>query len=78
MMQAAALQRLLVKDAENPETTPTARAQVARAWKELQEQRRILMGIPLPKPIEVKVDPAPSRILHSEDSPDSPQMRSSA
>ena len=78
LLQASKLQDLLMRDAESEETTPTERSQVARAWKELQEAKRILMGIPLPKPVEVKVAPAPHRILHSEDSPDSPQLRSAA
>jgi hypothetical protein len=48
LSQILELQRLLVVDAVNPETTASARAQVARAWEVLEERKRILRGRPLP------------------------------
>lgn len=37
----------------NPETTPSALAQLARAWSELEERKRILRMKPKPKDIDV-------------------------
>jgi hypothetical protein len=48
VLQLLGMQRVLVADALNPETTPAARAQVARAWEVLEERKRILRGRPLP------------------------------
>ena len=46
--EALKIQRLLMKDMENAETTPTQRAVCARAWEQLEERLRILRGKPLP------------------------------
>ncbi|MGO8928292.1 MAG: hypothetical protein ACLQU3_15600 [Limisphaerales bacterium] len=47
------MQDVLAKDALDPETTPSARAQVARAWEVLEERKRILRMKPKPKDIDV-------------------------
>src|SRR5438552_1359327 len=52
--QAVAMQHVLLADALKPETPPRERAQVARAWCELEERKRILKM--KPKPRDVAVD----------------------
>ena len=42
------MQRVLVQDALNEKTPANVRAQVARAYCELEERKRILRGKPLP------------------------------
>ena len=51
--QAVAIQRVLLADALSPETTASARAQVARAWEVLEERKRILRMKPKPKDVDV-------------------------
>ena len=51
--QILKMQDVLAKDALDPETTPSARAQVARAWEVLEERKRILRMKPKPKDIDV-------------------------
>jgi hypothetical protein len=53
MSQILDLQAQLKNDALDAETTPAVRAQIARAWCDLQEERRKLQMRPLPKPIDV-------------------------
>ena len=52
--QAVAMQRMLLADALKPETPPRERAQVARAWAELEERKRILRMKPKPKDVDVE------------------------
>ena len=47
---AVELQHLLVEKAHSKDCTPAAAAQVARAWCELEERKRILRMKPAPKP----------------------------
>ena len=47
------LQTLAKSDCDNPETTPTARAQLMRAYVCLEQQRNVLRMRPAPKPIDV-------------------------
>lgn len=54
MTQLLDLQHRLAQDALNPETSPSVRAQIARAWCDLQEERRKLQMRPLPKAIDVQ------------------------
>ena len=51
--QAVELQELLMADARSGEVTPAVRAQLARAWVDLQEMRLRLAMKPAPKPIDV-------------------------
>lgn len=51
--QAIELQELLFRAAHGKETTPAALAQVARAWSELEERKRILGMKPKPKDVDV-------------------------
>lgn len=52
-IQAKRLQTLLLADAENPETKASVRAQIARAFKELEELKlRLRMKGP-PKAVDV-------------------------
>jgi hypothetical protein len=54
VLQALDMQRVLVADAHNPKTTPSARAQVARTWEVLEERKQILRMKPKPKDVEVE------------------------
>ncbi len=51
--QACELQDLMLRDARDDKTTPSQRAQLARAWSELEERKRILRMRPKPKDIDV-------------------------
>lgn len=51
--QAIELQDLLMSDARSGEVTPAVRAQLARAWVDLQEMRLRLAMKPAPKPVDV-------------------------
>ena len=46
------MQRMLLADALKPETPARERAQVARAWCELEERKRILKMKPKPKDVD--------------------------
>lgn len=50
---AVKLQRLMLRDAENPELKPLIRAGLARAYCELEEMKRKIAMKPLPKSIDV-------------------------
>jgi hypothetical protein len=74
LSQLIDMERILAKDALNPTTKPSARAQVARAWEVLEERKRILRMKPKPK--DVDVDPqnhqkrmrtVPAQILNAAD-----------
>jgi hypothetical protein len=56
---AVKIQTLLIKDLENVETTPAARAQLARAWDCLEERKRVMKMKPAPKPIDVSLNQKP-------------------
>jgi DNA-binding transcriptional regulator YhcF (GntR family) len=43
---------MLLADGMNPKTPPRERAQVARAWKDLEEQKRIIKMKPAPKAVD--------------------------
>lgn len=49
---AVKMQRLLMKDIENPMTTPKDRAQLVRAWDALADRKRILRNKGLPKAVD--------------------------
>ncbi len=51
------LQELLMRDARSVEVQPVQRAQLARAYKELEELELRLKMKPAPKPIDVTVKP---------------------
>ena len=55
--QAQELQGLLLQSARDTETTPSALAQVARAFADLEELKLRLRMKPAPKPIDVSVKP---------------------
>ena len=57
LAQLALLQDGLLEDGRKPDITPTARAQVARAWKELETLRQELLGKGKPRPVVAKNDP---------------------
>lgn len=62
------MQRMLLADALKPETTAPARAQVARAWCELEERKRILRMKPKPKDADVSKDKPKKRPWEREPS----------
>jgi hypothetical protein len=51
--QAKELQQLLMESARSKETTPSALAQVARAFSDLEELKLRLRMKPAPKPVDV-------------------------
>jgi hypothetical protein len=53
IIQLIAIQARLFADIERDDTSAMARAQSARAWKELQDLRLRMKMIPAPKPVEV-------------------------
>jgi hypothetical protein len=55
--QILEMQRVLVADALSPDTPPNVRAQVSRAWCELEERKRIIRGKPLPGSYRPQVKP---------------------
>ncbi len=73
LQEARELQRLLMKDARSPETGPMSRAQIARAWAELEERKRILRMKPKPKDVAVelvtKKRKPPPRLVEPNDAP---------
>jgi hypothetical protein len=54
LAQILDLQRMLYQTALDPETTPSARAQVTRAWCELDERKRIVRMKPKPRDVDVE------------------------
>lgn len=57
-----ALQRVLEADILNKDTSPTARAKVAHAYKEFEELKRLVRMKPAPKPVDTtKAAPRPGR-----------------
>ena len=80
LAQILDLQRVLFESALDPGTTPSARAQVARAWCDLEERKRILRMKPKPKDMDVdpvvlakrarKRIPLPSVFQEPSDEPD--------
>ena len=59
--RAESIQRLLMKDIKDPETTPAARAQLARAWDVLEERKRVVAMVPKPKDLDVSEAIAPKK-----------------
>ena len=57
LKQLAIMQDNLLKDSQKPDLDPLKRAQVARAWKELEALRQELLGRGKPRPITAKNDP---------------------
>jgi hypothetical protein len=57
------MQRVLKADVLNPETAPSARAQVARAWDVLEERKRLIRMKPKPKDIDTTL-PAQAKITN--------------
>lgn len=51
---AVKLQSLIVNVAESGQATPSALAQLARAWSELEDRKRIIKMKPAPKPVDVQ------------------------
>ena len=54
---AVHLQHVIVKVIDNGDVAPSALAQLARAWSELEDRKRIIKMKPAPKPIDVTVKP---------------------
>jgi len=70
--QALELQAILMDDARNEQTTAAARAQAARAWVDLEQQKRVILGLGAPKPVAAANDPTlqpAKRKARSQDSP---------
>jgi hypothetical protein len=71
------LQEALYNDVLNPETTPAARAQLARAWECLEERKRIIRKIPKPKDVDVSHLQKKKTIPHTAELLEMPQPGSS-
>jgi hypothetical protein len=52
LAQANAIQDALLADAINASLKPADRAQAARAWQVIEDQKRVAMCIGAPKPVE--------------------------
>jgi hypothetical protein len=61
LSQLTELQRLLMDDARKPDTTPMARAAVARVIKEIEQQKRDMRMIPKVKAVEATKVPGNRR-----------------
>lgn len=70
LRQAIKVQHALLADAIDPDTTPAARAQVARAWVELEKEKRVMRGHGVPKPVPAVNDP--DRKAKAERTPTAP------
>jgi hypothetical protein len=80
---AIELQDLLMNDARDGEVTASVRAQIARAWVDLQEMRLRLAMKPAPKPIDTTQlqprqrkspgTPKPSAVAPASTSPIAPE-----
>lgn len=51
-----------MQDARDKDTTPSARAQLARAWQVLEEQKRDMRKIPKVKPVDAVARKSPKPI----------------
>lgn len=47
------MQAQLYADVMNPATEPSERARVAQAWERLEERKRVLLGRPMPRSVDV-------------------------
>ena len=52
-LQAVEIQLLLLQDMRDTKTTAASRAQLARAWSDIENRKRELRNRPLPKPVDV-------------------------
>lgn len=52
MQQILDMQDILYRDCHDPNVPAGYRAQCARAWDVLEERKRILRGIPAPRPVD--------------------------
>jgi len=71
--QAVEIQRLLAEDAVNAKDGKE-RAFIARAWCDVNEERRKLAMRPLPKPVDVSKLPKRGRRSQSSNEPIEPDM----
>ena len=69
LKQAVAMQAVLYQDIMSPDTRPSDRAQLARAWDTLEERKRVLRGKPLPGSLKPP-PPKPKGSLPREALPD--------
>lgn len=75
--RALKIQDALYADAVNPNTKPSDRAQLARAWDVLEDRKRIIRMIPAPKPADAAVRDKAKRSAPKgfSESPDSPKAK---
>ena len=74
---AIAIQRVLIADIQSGETRASERSQAARAWVDIEQVKRAMLGIGNPKPVAAVNDPTlqpAKRKARSQDaaSPDAP------
>ena len=61
LKQLLDIQRRLYETSQDRKVTASALAQVARAWSELEERKRILRMKPAPKPVDVSMQAGKSK-----------------
>jgi hypothetical protein len=71
---ALTLQGVLMADAQNPETPAVVKAQLARAWKELECLKRVMRGLPANTSQSIKDKPQKRKLVHWQpvEAPDEP------
>jgi len=55
--EASRLQRDALRTALLEDTTPSAKAQLMRAWSELAQMKRVILGLGAPKPVPAVNEP---------------------
>ena len=71
---ALELQTLLLEDCRNKDTKPAVRAVCARTWDILEERKRVLRKVPMPKAIDVSKDKEQRRAARAARRPAEPSM----
>ncbi len=66
LAQLRRMQRIIYTDCLAPETDKRERAQLALAWERLEERKRVMCGIPLPKPVDVARARGRKRVVGAE------------
>ena len=71
---ALELQQLLLDDCRAKDTKPAVRAVCARTWDILEERKRVLRKVPMPKAIDVSKDKEQRRAARAARRPAEPSM----
>lgn len=66
---AVAMQRVIAANVLDPNTKPSDRAQLARAWDALADRKWVLLMRPKPKPIDVSAAQKPAKANRTKPAP---------